>query len=262
MMDAVFSVDVERDLHTNGFKGITEGIPILIKMLDKYSIKATFFATGELLKKYPSLFKNLARKGHEIGIHSYNHKRYDQMTFNEKEKDLKASIKVYKKIFKKSPEGFRAPQHSLDNQTVNLLEKNNFKYDSSKAPGNVMVIRHLFKKTDKKNIIKSLFSKPKPYQLKNNLFEIPRVSFIISTGGFELKLYPQFSYKLLMLLCKLLNTPFIFIMHSWDMTDIPDSVTTNLCSKKDFENKLDLFLKYSSKRLNYIKMGDLYRKIH
>lgn len=63
MMDAVFSVDVERDLHTNGFKGITEGIPILIKMLDKYSIKATFFATGELLKKYPSLFKNLARKG-------------------------------------------------------------------------------------------------------------------------------------------------------------------------------------------------------
>jgi len=42
-------------------------------------------------------------------------------------------IQKYPKI---SPKGFRAPQHSIDDETLNLLEKYNFKYDSSYSPWN------------------------------------------------------------------------------------------------------------------------------
>jgi len=255
-MDAVFSVDVERDLHTEKFDGIEKGIPKLIKILEKYLIKATFFVTGETIKKYPLLFKNLNKKGHEIAVHSYSHLRYDQLNMKEKEKEIKKTISVYHKLFKKKPKGFRAPQHSIDNETLVLLEEHNFKYDSSKVPLNLMLLRHLFKKnSNKKNIITNFLSKLKPYRIKQDFFEIPRTAFFISTGGFELKLYPRFSYKLLISINKLLKIPLIFMMHSWDMIEIPQSRITKLCSCSNFERKLKLFLEYSTKKVNYMKIG-------
>lgn len=256
-MKAVFSVDVEPDLHTNNFEGITKGIPKLLFLLDRYKVKATFFVTGKILEKYPSVIKSLKSKGHEIAIHSYSHKRYDILTFQEKKQDLEKCIKIYKKMFNSYPKGFRAPQHSIDQITLELLERNNFKYDSSKTPANLMLFRHLFKKGKKKNIILNFFSEFKHYKIQDNLVEIPRTALLFSVGGFELKLYPKISYKTLISLFKLLNIDFIFVMHSWDMIYIPNSKTSRLCSSEKFEKNLNTFLKYSTKKLKYVKMEQL-----
>ena len=101
----------------------------------------------------------------------------------------------------------------------------------------------------------------KPYYLIKGLVEIPRSTFIIATGGFELKLYSSASYRAIIKLCKIFNIPFIFVMHSWDMIDVKDSLTTRLCSSKEFERKLLAFLKYSSRKVKYVKMEEIYEKI-
>ena len=51
--------------------GITDQI---LPLLEKHKIKATFFMVGESVLKYPSLAKEVASCGHEIGVHSHKHK--------------------------------------------------------------------------------------------------------------------------------------------------------------------------------------------
>ena len=211
-MDAVFSVDVEPDLHTGKFEGIDQ-LTLLSKMLKQHKIKATFFVTGTVLEKYAQKIRQLKKQGHEIAIHGYAHKRYDLMSHSEQKKDLVQSINAYHSVLKSSPKGFRAPQHSITLELISLLKNLGIKYDSSKTPGNAMLLRHLFKKVNKKEILQNFFSKLKPYHF-NGIIEIPRSSFIISTGGFELKLYPKISYKILISLYRIFNIPLIFVMHS------------------------------------------------
>ena len=45
----------------------------ILEVLDKYSIKSTFFVIGENVKNYPNELKKIYEKGHEIGNHTYSH---------------------------------------------------------------------------------------------------------------------------------------------------------------------------------------------
>jgi peptidoglycan/xylan/chitin deacetylase (PgdA/CDA1 family) len=47
--------------------------PLLLKLLLKRQIKATFFVTGEKVVAHPELFKELVQQGHLVGNHSYRH---------------------------------------------------------------------------------------------------------------------------------------------------------------------------------------------
>jgi peptidoglycan/xylan/chitin deacetylase (PgdA/CDA1 family) len=47
--------------------------PLLLKLLLKRQIKATFFVTGEKAAAHPELVKELVRQGHLVGNHSYKH---------------------------------------------------------------------------------------------------------------------------------------------------------------------------------------------
>ena len=47
--------------------------PLLLKLLLKRQIKATFFITGEKAAAHPELVKELVRQGHLVGNHSYKH---------------------------------------------------------------------------------------------------------------------------------------------------------------------------------------------
>jgi peptidoglycan/xylan/chitin deacetylase (PgdA/CDA1 family) len=52
--------------------GPSKYTPDVLKILDKYNIKASFFVTG-INKKYYSYMKTIVDKGHTIGLHTYSH---------------------------------------------------------------------------------------------------------------------------------------------------------------------------------------------
>lgn len=52
--------------------GFTEA---LLKTLDESDIKATFFLVGEAIEKHPDLAKEIVLQGHQIGNHSFSHKK-------------------------------------------------------------------------------------------------------------------------------------------------------------------------------------------
>jgi peptidoglycan/xylan/chitin deacetylase (PgdA/CDA1 family) len=45
----------------------------LLDILDKFQAKATFFAIGKNIEKYPEIIQNILAQGHEVGNHSYSH---------------------------------------------------------------------------------------------------------------------------------------------------------------------------------------------
>ena len=46
----------------------------LLDLLKKHEVKAVFFVVTKNVKKYPHLIKRIIEEGHEIGLHSLEHK--------------------------------------------------------------------------------------------------------------------------------------------------------------------------------------------
>lgn len=52
---------------------IPEITPWVLDLLDKYNIKATFFCVGDNVRKYPEVYQEVLRRGHQTGNHTFHH---------------------------------------------------------------------------------------------------------------------------------------------------------------------------------------------
>ncbi len=58
---------------SRGEYGDRVGVPRLLALLEKYSIKATFFVPAETARRHPDTVKAIHQQGHEIGHHGDIH---------------------------------------------------------------------------------------------------------------------------------------------------------------------------------------------
>lgn len=115
-----------------GQYGIIEGTPRILRLLDKYGIKASFFVPGYIADKYPGTVESIFSKGHEIGNHGYSHQWPD--SFPDKKSELqeyKRSNEIIESLTGKRPVGYRSPAWEFGANTVDILEELNFKYSSN-----------------------------------------------------------------------------------------------------------------------------------
>ncbi|MBB3188501.1 polysaccharide deacetylase family protein [Microbacter margulisiae] len=52
---------------------VPEITPVILKMLDEFQIKATFFCVGDNVRKHPEVFQQVIKQGHRVGNHTFNH---------------------------------------------------------------------------------------------------------------------------------------------------------------------------------------------
>lgn len=115
-----------------GAYGLNEGVPRILKMLDKYGIKATFFIVGETAEKYPEKIKEIAAHGHELGNHSWTHTHPKRFETREAEKDeLVRTAELIYKLTGQTPTGYRSPAAEFSLNTVSILDEMGFTYESS-----------------------------------------------------------------------------------------------------------------------------------
>ena len=75
--------------------------PIILDILDRYKVKATFFCVGENVERYPEIFAGIKGKGHAVGNHTYNHlKGWETSTKTYLENVEKCSRVVESKLFR------------------------------------------------------------------------------------------------------------------------------------------------------------------
>lgn len=107
------------------------GIPRILSALDEFDIKATFFVNGKTAERHPDMVESLFKAGHEIAHHGYSHTNPAQMTIEQEEAELVKGIEILEKITGEKPTGYRSPSWDLSNNSLGLLRKHGFEYDSS-----------------------------------------------------------------------------------------------------------------------------------
>ncbi|MCM1567468.1 MAG: polysaccharide deacetylase family protein, partial [Dehalobacter sp.] len=121
---------------------VAEATDGLLKLMNKYDIKATFFILGNVAERYPELIKSIYEAGHEIGSHAYSHTTLPKLGPEEFEKELEQSTHLIKSLTGEQPIGFRAPSFSINQSTswaFKSLAKYGYRYDSSIFPINAML---------------------------------------------------------------------------------------------------------------------------
>lgn len=91
--------------------------PLLLKVLEKYDVKATFFMVGEAAKKHPQLTRLVAKAGHEIGNHSWDHTSFISISSNQRRFQLRAcekAIAPYRSRLFRPPWGHQSLSSFLD----------------------------------------------------------------------------------------------------------------------------------------------------
>lgn len=109
----------------------------LLDLLDEADIRATFFVLGNIADTYPELVREVARRGHEIGSHTYSHELIYRMEPLAFKMDMERSIQQLQDLTGQPVLGFRAPEFSvghLRHWCFEVLAELGFRYDSSVFP--------------------------------------------------------------------------------------------------------------------------------
>jgi peptidoglycan-N-acetylglucosamine deacetylase len=84
--------------------------PIILDILNKHQIRATFFCIGQKAEACPELIQRLDREGHSIGSHSYSHHFFfDLLSSKKMSVELQKTEDIIHKILNKMITMFRPP---------------------------------------------------------------------------------------------------------------------------------------------------------
>jgi peptidoglycan/xylan/chitin deacetylase (PgdA/CDA1 family) len=131
--DASFTCDLEPDCppYLWGFRGIEEGLPKLLALLESLGIHGTFFTTGDVAAKYPDAVRAVIAGGHELACHGMSHTAFTEMTCDDARAEIVESARILRAFAPVT--SFRAPYLKFPDAYLPLLEESGFELDSSQA---------------------------------------------------------------------------------------------------------------------------------
>ena len=77
---------------------IPESTPWLLKILEEYGAKATFFMVADNARRYPDLFRAVIEAGHAIGNHTYHHRPPFRQTTEEMLADVRLADETFLRL--------------------------------------------------------------------------------------------------------------------------------------------------------------------
>lgn len=85
----------------------------ILATLRKHRARATFFVLGWIADRHPALVRRIAEAGHELGSHSYWHRRVYTLDPAEFRSDTLRSLDAIESACGVRPKGYRAPSFSI-----------------------------------------------------------------------------------------------------------------------------------------------------
>lgn len=85
--------------------------------LKQANVPATFFMLGQRVKTYPKVTRAVAKAGHEIGVHTWDHRMLTKLNAQQVRGEITSSIKIVKQVTGRTPKLLRPP-YGETNQTV------------------------------------------------------------------------------------------------------------------------------------------------
>lgn len=144
------TVDVEDYFHVSAFENVVdrkdwdsfkvrviESTQTILEVLQRRSVRATFFVLGWVADRFPWLVREIQRDGHEIGCHSYEHRLIYQLSVEDFRKDLQRAKNAIEQITGEPVTAYRSPSFSITRRSLAALEvlvQEGIRVDSSIYP--------------------------------------------------------------------------------------------------------------------------------
>ena len=126
--------NLDYEILSRGEYGAVDGLPRLLRILDRQQVPASFFIPAASAVLHPVVISDIqgAQQKHEIGVHGWIHERLPLLN-DEKEEQrmLNLSIETLTKMTGKRPIGYRAPSWKFSKWTMGQVKAAGFLYDSS-----------------------------------------------------------------------------------------------------------------------------------
>jgi peptidoglycan-N-acetylglucosamine deacetylase len=191
------------------------------------SLRATFFVLGWVAKRLPHLVREIAARGHEVASHGFNHQMCKRLSKAELREELDKSKRLLEGITGTEVSGFRAPNFSIDDRVLSMLQETGYRYDSS---FNNFSLHGRYGKI-------SLNGQPrigKAYKMSEGFFEIPVSNLSLATlvtlgtrnfshfplpwsGGAYFRLMPLSMFSMGVRSILKSESAYVFYMHPWEI---------------------------------------------
>ena len=118
---------------SQGEYGAIDGLPRILRVLDKYDVPASFFIPAVSDVLHPQMIRDIMARGrHEIGVHGWIHEHLPTLNNESEERRLlHQAIEHLTSVTGRRPVGYRAPSWMFSRYTMQQIKDAGFLYDSS-----------------------------------------------------------------------------------------------------------------------------------
>ncbi|REE92858.1 peptidoglycan/xylan/chitin deacetylase (PgdA/CDA1 family) [Paenibacillus taihuensis] len=100
--------------------------PQVLETLARYKVRATFFVVGQRAAAHPALVQRIAREGHIIGNHSYNHAVFSRISRYAFEQQIVKADRIIRPMIGYSPKFVRPPYGEILPHQVEWLRSRGY----------------------------------------------------------------------------------------------------------------------------------------
>ncbi len=86
-----------------------DATPAVLDALDSAGVRATFFLVGEQAMTHRALAREVADRGHEVGLHGFEHREHSELSAREARDDLARGLGTIEAASGRRPALFRPP---------------------------------------------------------------------------------------------------------------------------------------------------------
>lgn len=118
-------------LLSQGTYGAKVAVPLILDLLEREGLPATFFVPGWTAENHRSVIERVHAAGHELGHHGWIHEHASNLPVAEEQEVLLKGIAALEAITGSPPRGYRSPAWEFSANTLDLLREQGFSYSSN-----------------------------------------------------------------------------------------------------------------------------------
>ncbi len=115
---------------SQGTYGAKVAVPLILELLDRHGVTATFFVPARVAERHPERVKEIVNAGHELAHHGYTHTSPTKLPRDEEEAELTKGLEILRS-FGADVTGYRSPSWDFSANTEELLLAHGFVYSSN-----------------------------------------------------------------------------------------------------------------------------------
>ena len=164
-----------------------ETTPIILDILRKHNVKATFFCVGDNILKHPELFAQIKAEGHQVGNHTMHHSKGFYTNTNDYINEIdECAVLVGNNLFR-PPHGLITPRQNsmLRNKGYKIIQWDviTYDWDSNHSPDKIFDVIKRYTRTGSIIVMHdSIKAAPRTLQiLENTILWLKAQGFILKT---------------------------------------------------------------------------------